>query len=52
MKKTTTIAALSIAAILGATPLLASADDDYGRGDCDDRYENRHHGQSMGSDLK
>ena len=52
MKKTTTIAALSIAAILGATPLLASADDDYGRGDCDDRYENRHHGKSMGSDLK
>lgn len=52
MKKTTTIAALAIAAILGATPLLASADDDYGRGDCDDRYENRHHGKSMGSDLK
>ena len=50
MKKTTTIAALSIAALLSATPLLASAD--YGRGDCDDRYENRHHGKAMGSDLK
>jgi len=52
MKKTTTIAALSIAALLSATPLLASADDDCGRGDRDDRYDHRHHGKSMGGDAK
>ncbi|MBW7471685.1 hypothetical protein [Marinobacter sp. F4218] len=52
MKKTTTIAALSVAALLSASPLLVSADDDYRRGDCGDRYENRHHSKAMGSDLK
>ena len=43
MKKTTTIAALSVAALLSATPLLVSADNDYWD---DDRYEDRyaHHG--------
>lgn len=50
MKKTNAIAALSVAALLSAAPLLASADDDYRRGDRDDRSEHRHHGKSMGAD--
>jgi hypothetical protein len=49
MKKTTTIAALSIAALLSATPLLVSADDDYWD---DDRYENRRDGKHRGTNLK
>ncbi|GAA0842586.1 hypothetical protein GCM10009113_11040 [Marinobacter szutsaonensis] len=49
MKKTTTIAALSVAALLSATPLLVSADDDYWD---DDRYENRRDGKPMKADLK
>lgn len=49
MKKTTTIAALSVAALLSATPLLVSADDDYWD---DDRYEHRRDGKPMNADLK
>lgn len=49
MKKTTTIAALSVAALLTAAPLLVSADDDYWD---DDRYEHRRGGKHMGADLK
>ena len=49
MKKTTTIAALSVAALLSATPLLVSADDDYWD---DDRYENRRDGKPKGANLK
>ena len=49
MKKTTTIAALSVAALLAATPLLVSADDDYWD---DDRYEDRSDGKPMGANLK
>ncbi|MDX1552322.1 MAG: hypothetical protein R3198_06845 [Marinobacter sp.] len=49
MKKTTTIAALSVAALLSAAPLLVSADDDYWE---DDRYEHRRGGKPMGADLK
>lgn len=53
MKKTTTIAALSVAALLSATPLLVSADDDYRDDDrYEDRYENRRDGKPMGADLK
>lgn len=49
MKKTTTIAAISAAALLSATPLLVSADDD-----CrdDERYEHRRDGKPMNADLK
>ncbi len=50
MKKT--ITALSIAALISATPLLASADDDDRRGDCEHHYGKRHHQQPMGADLK
>lgn len=49
MKKATTIAALSAAALLSAAPFLVSADDDYRD---DDRYEQRGNGQSMNADLK
>ncbi|WP_296931782.1 hypothetical protein [uncultured Marinobacter sp.] len=49
MKKTTTIAALSVAALLSATPLLVSADDDYWD---DDRYEHRRDGKHMNANLK
>jgi hypothetical protein len=49
MKKTTTLVALSVAALLSATPLLVSADDDYWE---DDRYEHRRGGKPMGADLK
>lgn len=53
MKKTTTIAALSVAALLSATPLLVSADNDYWDDDrYEDRYENRRNGKPMGADLK
>ena len=56
MKKATTITALSVAALICATPLLASADDDYRRGDrkgdCDHRYENRPHNKSKGEGFK
>ena len=53
MKKTTTIAALSVAALLGVTPLLVSADNDYWDDDrYEDRYENRRDGKPMGADLK
>lgn len=46
MKKTT-IAALSVAALLSAAPLLVSADDDCRE---DDRYEHRRDGKHMGAD--
>ena len=49
MKKTTAIAALSVAALLSATPLLVSADDDYWD---DDRYEHRRDSKNMGANLK
>ena len=50
MKKTNAIAALSVAALLSAAPMLASADDSCRKGDRDDRYEHRHHGKSMGAE--
>ena len=49
MKKATTIAALSAAALLSTAPLLVSADDDYWD---DDRYEYRDDDRRMQSDLK
>lgn len=49
MKKTTTVAALSVAALLSATPMIVSADDDCWE---DDRYEHRRGGKPMGADLK
>lgn len=49
MKKATTIAALSAAALLSATPFLVSADDDYWE---DDRYEHRRDGKAMNAELK
>lgn len=49
MKKTTTIAAFSVAALLSATPLIVSASDDYWE---DDRHEYRYNSRSMGADLK
>ncbi|MDL0430977.1 hypothetical protein QPM17_07565 [Marinobacter sp. TBZ242] len=49
MNKITTIAAISAAALLSATPLLVSADDD-----CREkqRYEHRRDGKPMNADLK
>jgi len=49
MKKTTTIAALSAAALISAAPLMVSADDGYWD---DDRYEHRRDGKPMKADLK
>ena len=49
MKKTTTIAALSAAALLSVTPLLVSADDDYRE---DNRYEHQRDGKAMNAGLK
>jgi len=49
MKKTTTIAALSAAALLSTAPLLVSADDDY---DDSPRSEYRQKGNAMNADLK
>ena len=49
MKKTTTIAALSAAALLSATPLMVSADDDYWE---NDRSEYRHDSKRMQSEMK
>ncbi|SNB58382.1 hypothetical protein SAMN04487880_2768 [Marinobacter sp. es.042] len=49
MKKTTTIAAISAAALLNTAPLLASADDDYWE---EDRYEHRGDGKHMRASLK
>jgi len=49
MKKTTTIAALSVAALLSATPLIVSASDDHWE---EDRYEHRYNGKSMGANRK
>lgn len=49
MKKTTTIAAISVAALLSATPLLVSAEDDcWGS----DRYEHRGDGKRTEDNLK
>jgi len=49
MKKATTIAALSAAALLSTAPLLVSADDDYRD---DNRYEHRRDGKPMNADLQ
>jgi hypothetical protein len=49
MNKTTTIAAISVAALLSANPLLVSAEDDYWGSD---RYEHRGDGKRMGDNLK
>ncbi|MCG7198812.1 hypothetical protein MD273_03635 [Marinobacter pelagius] len=48
MKKITTIAALSAAALLASAPMLVSADDYWD----DDRYEHRREGKPMNADLK
>lgn len=49
MKKTTTIAALSAAALLSTAPLLVSADDDYWESERSEYRENR---GGMKADLK
>jgi len=49
VKKTTTIAALSVVALLSAAPLLVSADDDYWE---EKRDENRRDGAPMNADRK
>lgn len=49
MKKTTTIAALSVAALLSATPFLVSADNDYWESK---RSEYREGKNGMRADLK
>jgi hypothetical protein len=49
MKKTTTIAALSAAALLSTAPLLVSADDDYRESE---RSEYRESRSGMKADLK
>jgi hypothetical protein len=51
MKKTTTIAALSAAALLSTAPLLVSADNDNDKDD-GQRSEYRHKGSAMNADLK
>ncbi|MEQ5816601.1 hypothetical protein J3362_13890 [Marinobacter sp. NFXS11] len=49
MKKTTTIAAISAAALLSTAPLLVSADEDSWE---EDRYEQRRDGKHMSASLK
>ena len=50
MKKTTTVAALSAAALLASAPLLVSASDDYR--EAGERYEHRSDRLMAKSDLK
>lgn len=49
MKKTTTFAALSLAAVLGIAPFLVSADDDRWE---DEDYEHRRKGPPMAAEMK